>query len=158
MKTKAELVAELDLARAELGGQLHGAATEWRPDHLLRRSLERHRWLWTGGAATAGTSTSPTRPSSAASAPPSSSSASAFDMAFRIISTRIRTVDELGLPDVVRTLIRYHNGLVLVTGPVGSGKSTTLAALINEINQGAHDHIITLEDPIEYVIESKAAT
>ncbi len=54
MKTKAELMAELDLARAELGGQLQGAADEWRPDHLLRRSLERHRWLWTAGAATAG--------------------------------------------------------------------------------------------------------
>lgn len=54
MKTKAELVAELDRARAELGGQMHHAAAEWRPDRLLRRSLERHRWLWTAGAAAAG--------------------------------------------------------------------------------------------------------
>lgn len=54
MKTKAELVAELDLARTELGAQLHDAATEWRPDQLLRRSLERHRWLWTAGAAAMG--------------------------------------------------------------------------------------------------------
>jgi hypothetical protein len=54
MKTKAELVAELDRARTELGGQLHGAATEWRPDRLLRRSLARHRWFWTAGAAVAG--------------------------------------------------------------------------------------------------------
>ena len=78
-----------------------------------------------------------------------------IDMAFRIISTHLRSIEELGLPDIVRTLIRYHNGLVLVTGPVGCGKSTTLAALIDAINQERQDHIITLEDPIEYVIESK---
>ena len=76
-----------------------------------------------------------------------------IDMAFRIINTRIRSIAELELPDVVRTLIRYHNGLVLVTGPVGCGKSTTLAALIDEINRERQDHIITLEDPIEYVLE-----
>lgn len=76
-----------------------------------------------------------------------------IDMAFRIINTRIRSIAELELPDVVRTLIRYHNGLVLVTGPVGCGKSTTLAALVDEINRERQDHIITLEDPIEYVIE-----
>ena len=79
-----------------------------------------------------------------------------IDMAFRIINTKIRTIDELGLPDVVRTLIRYHNGLVLVTGPVGCGKSTTLAALVDAINQERQDHIITLEDPIEYVFEPKS--
>jgi pilus retraction protein PilT len=67
----------------------------------------------------------------------------------------IRSVDELGLPDTVRTLIRYHNGLVLVTGPVGCGKSTTLAALVDEINKERQDHIITLEDPIEFVFEPK---
>jgi len=78
-----------------------------------------------------------------------------FDMAFRIISTKIRTMDEIGLPDVCRTLTAYHNGLVLVTGSVGSGKSTTLAALINEVNESREDHIITLEDPIEYVFSSK---
>ena len=78
-----------------------------------------------------------------------------IDMAFRIINTHIRTIAELGLPDVVRTLIRYHNGLVLVTGPVGCGKSTTLAALIDAINEERHDHIISLEDPIEYVFEPK---
>ena len=71
-----------------------------------------------------------------------------IDMAFRIINTRIRSIAELELPDVVRTLIRYHNGLVLVTGPVGCGKSTTLAALVDEINRERQDHIITLEDPI----------
>ena len=79
-----------------------------------------------------------------------------IDMAFRIINTRIRTISELGLPDVVRTLIRYHNGLVLVTGPVGCGKSTTLAALIDAINEERQDHIISLEDPIEYVFEPKS--
>ncbi len=79
-----------------------------------------------------------------------------IDMAFRIINTRIRTIAELNLPDVVRTLIRYHNGLVLVTGPVGCGKSTTLAALVDAINEEREDHIISLEDPIEYVFEPKS--
>ena len=78
-----------------------------------------------------------------------------IDMAFRIISTHLRTIDELGLPQTVKTLTRYHNGLILVTGPVGCGKSTTLAALVDSINQERQDHIITLEDPIEYVLESK---
>ena len=78
-----------------------------------------------------------------------------IDMAFRIINTSIRTVNELGLPEVCRTLTRYHNGLVLVTGATGSGKSTTLAALIEEVNKDREDHIITLEDPIEYVFEPK---
>ena len=78
-----------------------------------------------------------------------------IDMAFRIINTRIRSIAELALPDTVRTLIRYHNGLVLVTGPVGCGKSTTLAALVDAINEERQDHIITLEDPIEYVLEAK---
>lgn len=54
MKTKAELAAELDRARAEFGVQLQGAAEAWRPDRLLHRSLERHRWLWTGAAALTG--------------------------------------------------------------------------------------------------------
>jgi twitching motility protein PilT len=78
-----------------------------------------------------------------------------IDMTFRIINTRIRSVAELGLPDTMRTLIRFHNGLILVTGPVGCGKSTTLAALVDEINKEREDHIITLEDPIEYVFEPK---
>jgi twitching motility protein PilT len=64
-------------------------------------------------------------------------------------------MDDLGLPSVLRLLTQYHNGLVLVTGPVGSGKSTTLAALVNEINTTRRDHIITLEDPIEYIIPSQ---
>ena len=74
-----------------------------------------------------------------------------WESVFRVISSRIRSMDELGLPPVLKTLTRYHNGLVLVTGAVGSGKSTTLAAMIDHINQERKDHIITLEDPIEYV-------
>jgi twitching motility protein PilT len=78
-----------------------------------------------------------------------------WEMVFRVIDTSLRTMDELGLPEAIKPLLEYHNGLVLVTGAVGSGKSTTLAALVDEINRQRTDHIITLEDPIEYVIESK---
>ncbi len=78
-----------------------------------------------------------------------------WEMVFRVISTTLRTMDELELPDAIKPLLEYHNGLVLVTGAVGSGKSTTLAALVDEINKQRRDHIITLEDPIEYVIESE---
>ncbi len=78
-----------------------------------------------------------------------------YDLTFRIISSRVRTMDELALPPQLKLLTQYQNGLVLVTGSVGSGKSTTLAALVEEINAARHDHIITLEDPIEYVIRSK---
>ncbi len=77
-----------------------------------------------------------------------------MDIVFRIISTKLRTMDELGLPQGLKALTQYHNGLVLVTGSVGSGKSTTLAALVEEVNRTRNDHIITLEDPIEYVINS----
>ena len=78
-----------------------------------------------------------------------------IDIVFRIISTSLRSMDDLGLPQSLKQLTQYHNGLVLVTGSVGSGKSTTLAALVDEVNKTRHDHIITLEDPIEYVIQSK---
>lgn len=77
-----------------------------------------------------------------------------WEMVFRVISTDLRTMDELELPQAIKPLLEFHNGLILVTGAVGSGKSTTLAALIDEINRHRTDHIITLEDPIEYVIES----
>ncbi len=78
-----------------------------------------------------------------------------YDLVFRIINSSLRSMDELGLPDSLKMLTQYHNGLVLVTGSVGSGKSTTLAALVDEVNKARHDHIITLEDPIEYIINSK---
>ena len=78
-----------------------------------------------------------------------------IDLVFRIINTKIRTMDELGMPPGLKLLTQYQNGLVLVTGSVGSGKSTTLAALVDEVNRSRHDHIITLEDPIEYVFEAK---
>lgn len=78
-----------------------------------------------------------------------------LDLVFRIINTKIRTMDELGLPQGLKLLTQYHNGLVLVTGSVGSGKSTTLASLVDEVNKTRHDHIITLEDPIEYIFQSQ---
>lgn len=74
-----------------------------------------------------------------------------YDLVFRIIQTNVRTMDELGLPPQLKLLTQYQNGLVLVTGSVGSGKSTTLAALVEEVNRARHEHIITLEDPIEYI-------
>lgn len=77
-----------------------------------------------------------------------------YDLVFRIISDRVRSMDEIGLPEQLKMLTEFHNGLVLVTGSVGSGKSTTLAALVDQINRSRHDHIITLEDPIEYLIPS----
>ncbi|PYL84687.1 MAG: type IV pili twitching motility protein PilT [Verrucomicrobia bacterium] len=77
------------------------------------------------------------------------------NIVFRIINTRVRTMDELGLPEHLKLLTRYHNGLILVTGSVGSGKSTTLAALVEQINVERREHIITLEDPIEYVFAPK---
>src|SRR5712672_1455012 len=77
------------------------------------------------------------------------------DIVFRIINTCVRTMDELGLPEHLKLLTRYQNGLILVTGSVGSGKSTTLAALVEQVNLERREHIITLEDPIEYVFEPK---
>ena len=79
-----------------------------------------------------------------------------IDMVFRIINTKIRDLETIGLPlDHIIPLTRYQNGLILVTGSVGSGKSTTLAAMVDYINRDREDHILTLEDPIEYVYESK---
>ncbi len=74
-----------------------------------------------------------------------------YDLVFRIIQTHVRTMDELGLPPQLKLLTQYQNGLVLVTGSVGSGKSTTMAALVEEVNRTRQEHIITLEDPIEYL-------
>jgi twitching motility protein PilT len=79
-----------------------------------------------------------------------------YDMAFRVINTKIRSMEDIGLPlEHLVPLTRYQNGLILVTGSVGSGKSTTLASLVDFVNQDREDHILTLEDPIEYVFESK---
>jgi len=78
-----------------------------------------------------------------------------IDLVFRIINTRVRTMDELGLPESLKLLTRYQNGLILVTGSVGSGKSSTLAALVEQVNLERREHIITLEDPIEYIFEPK---
>jgi twitching motility protein PilT len=71
--------------------------------------------------------------------------------AIRMIPYKIRSFEELGLPKVVAEFAKLPRGLVLVTGPTGSGKSTTLASLIDRINQTRHDHILTVEDPIEYL-------
>jgi twitching motility protein PilT len=76
-----------------------------------------------------------------------------YDAVFRIINAKVRTMDELGLPEHLKVLTQYQNGLVLITGAVGSGKSTTLAAMVQQVNANRHDHIITLEDPIEYVFQ-----
>lgn len=75
--------------------------------------------------------------------------------AFRLIPNKMPTLADLGLPQVVSTFANFSQGLVLVTGPTGSGKSTTLAALIDKINQERAEHIITIEDPIEFTHKSK---
>jgi len=77
------------------------------------------------------------------------------DLVFRIINTKVRTMDELGLPEQLKLLTRYQNGLILVTGSIGSGKSPTLAALVEQVNLERREHIITLEDPIEFLFEPK---
>jgi twitching motility protein PilT len=74
---------------------------------------------------------------------------------YRLIPEKIRSFGELGLPAVLATLAERPRGLVLITGPTGSGKSTTLAAMIDKINSERHDHILTIEDPIEYIHQHK---
>ncbi len=76
---------------------------------------------------------------------------------FRIIPQKIKTLDDLGCPEVLRKLAERQNGLVLVTGPTGSGKSTTLAAMIDHVNKTRACHILTIEDPVEFVHESQRA-
>src|SRR5665647_365078 len=71
--------------------------------------------------------------------------------AFRLIPVDIKTIDELGLPKILHSFCHKPRGFVLVTGPTGSGKSTTLASIIDEINQTRADHIVTIEDPIEFL-------
>lgn len=77
--------------------------------------------------------------------------------AMRLIPNEILTIEQLGLPKVVEKFAEYPRGLVLVTGPTGSGKSTTLAALVDKINSEKPTHIITIEDPIEFTYKSKKA-
>lgn len=76
-------------------------------------------------------------------------------LALRLIANEIKTIEQLGLPPVVKNFANFPRGLVLVTGPTGSGKSTTLAAIIDKINTEKPAHIITIEDPIEYTHQSK---
>jgi twitching motility protein PilT len=80
-----------------------------------------------------------------------------FAAVLRIIPRKIPTLDELGLPPVLKKLAHEERGCVLVTGVTGSGKSTTLAAMINEINQNLRKHIVTIEDPIEFLHEDKSS-
>src|SRR3990172_847789 len=79
----------------------------------------------------------------------------AVSAAIRSIPFQIRSFEELGLPTVVRELIKRQRGLVLVTGPTGSGKSTTLATMIDMINSQREEHIVTIEDPIEFIHSHK---
>jgi twitching motility protein PilT len=79
----------------------------------------------------------------------------ALGAAFRVIPEELRTLEELGLPVSLADLAMQPRGLVLVTGPTGSGKSTTLAAMIDEVNRNRSDHILTIEDPIEFVHRHK---
>lgn len=78
-------------------------------------------------------------------------------LALRLIPTKIRTLEDLGMPKIVTSFTDFARGLVLVTGPTGSGKSTTLAAMVDKINQEKPVHIITVEDPIEYTHSNKKA-
>jgi len=75
---------------------------------------------------------------------------------FRVIPSNILTAEQLGLSPAILQLCRLHKGLVLVTGPTGSGKSTTLCAMLDYLNRNRHDHVITIEDPIEFVHENKS--
>src|SRR5437763_2612002 len=79
-------------------------------------------------------------------------------LSIRTINDKVRPIEQLFLPEIVHKLTHLPRGLILVTGPTGSGKSTTLAAMVDSINRREHGHIITLEDPIEYAfISNKCA-
>ena len=80
-----------------------------------------------------------------------------YGAVFRRIPIQIPSLDEWGLPHIIKTFTQWHQGLVLVTGPTGSGKSSTLAAIIREINESRASHIITVEDPIEFLFRDKKA-
>ena len=81
-----------------------------------------------------------------------------YGATFRLIPTKIATLEQLGIPLVVREFANLRGGLVLVTGPTGSGKTTTQAALIDYINQNFAKHVITIEEPIEFVHDNKRST
>src|SRR5204863_8591602 len=78
-----------------------------------------------------------------------------YGAVFRLIPTKIATLEELGIPPIVKEFAHLRGGLVLVTGPTGSGKSTTLAALLGSINENFSRHIVTIEEPIEFVHNNK---
>jgi twitching motility protein PilT len=78
-------------------------------------------------------------------------------LCLRVVQLKIRGFETLGVPDVLAEFTRHHDGLVLVTGPTGSGKSTTLAAMIDLINREKRGHIVTIEDPIEYVYSDQSS-
>ncbi|MBD3791819.1 MAG: type IV pilus twitching motility protein PilT [Campylobacterales bacterium] len=75
--------------------------------------------------------------------------------AFRIIPIEIPSLDDLGAPQVYKKLVKREKGLILVTGPTGSGKSTTLAAMLNQINETEQKHVVTVEDPVEFIHQNK---
>src|SRR5262249_31932596 len=81
-----------------------------------------------------------------------------YAIVMRVIATRIPTIADLSLPESLTQISSLKNGIVLVTGPTGSGKSSTLAAIINLINETRAEHIITIEDPIEFLYLHKKAT
>ncbi|MBI4601541.1 MAG: type IV pilus twitching motility protein PilT [Planctomycetes bacterium] len=77
------------------------------------------------------------------------------DAVFRVIPGKLPTLEELHLPSVLKRFTEFRQGIVLITGPAGSGKTATMAALVDMVNERQHDHIVTVEEPIEYIIESK---
>jgi twitching motility protein PilT len=78
-----------------------------------------------------------------------------LSIVMRYVRNQIRTIEELGLPEIVKELVENDNGLILMVGPTGSGKSTSLAAMIDHVNTNFDKHIITIEDPVEYIYEDK---
>ena len=78
-----------------------------------------------------------------------------YDAVFRVIQSKVPTVEELHLPPIIKKFTDYRHGIVLITGPAGCGKTATMAALVQLINQKRKDHIVTVEDPIEYILESE---
>lgn len=81
-----------------------------------------------------------------------------FSLVMRVVSNHIRTMEELQLPKIMQNIPKEHRGLVLVTGATGSGKSTTLASIIEKINQARYSHILTIEDPVEFIFKEKKST